>query len=94
MARWSYQTALDETVEAAKLIHGSCNQLMTCPVIPDGWDKNQTSITKKVGNLYDYLATYHVTEDGFYIYLYWGPGTGNIKGGIGKDLTSEVRSDR
>ena len=93
-ARSSYQTALNETVEAAKLIHGVCNQQMSCPIIPNGWQRNETSVTKKVGWIYNYLATYHVTEDGFYIYLYWGPDTGNyIRGGVGKELTSEVRSN-
>ena len=84
IAGWSYNIALEQASEAAKVIHTACNKNLNCPKNPKGWQVNKSRIQKNdLGNWLTYSASYYYKHKDFTIRVYQGPDLGDIiTGGV------------
>ncbi len=89
IAHWTYQMALDQTIDEAKKIQHHCNQYRGCPAAPAGWHSDRSRIRKTdLGIWLKYSASYHSDGESFSIRLYQGPDLGEvINGGVGVPFT-------
>ena len=83
-ANWTYQIALDQTVNEASSMHQQCNEELACPESPAGWQKERSGISKKkFGFWFKYIALYQYNKGSFSIRVYQGPDIGDtITGGV------------
>jgi len=81
----TYETALDEAVKAARMIHDQCNLHEVCPEKPDGWLQQGTRVYRHdLGAWFKYSATYAYDATRMEIRVYQGPDLGHvISGGVG-----------
>lgn len=78
IAQWSYNMALEQAIDEARLIHQLCNKELLCPENPKGWKEKKM----KVGFWLKYVAIYYPNADSFKIHVYQGPDLGDdITGG-------------
>lgn len=84
IANWSYEIALEQTINEARIIHDQCNENMTCPENPVGWQVDNSMLRKDdLGFWLKYTALYYYDKAGFNMRVYHGPDTGdNIAGGV------------
>lgn len=84
IAQWTYQIALEQAINAAKIIHQQCNEDKSCPEMPIGWDINGSTRNKNdLGVWLTYSASYSYNPEKFDIRVYQGPDLGNhISGGV------------
>ena len=89
-ANWTYQIALDQTVDEASSMHQQCNEDLTCPESPAGWQNDRSSVSRKdFGIWFKYIALYQYHKESFSIRVYQGPDIGDtITGGV--DLPFKV----
>ena len=89
IAHWTYQIALDQTIEEAKIIQQQCNRDGACPDNPAGWQGDASRIRKSdLGLWLKYTAFYYRNGDSFSIRLYQGPDLGDVlNGGVGFPFT-------
>ncbi len=73
VAGWSKSIALAQAVSVAESILEQCNNSSGCPDKPEGWHADGHWIMTKLGNRYQYHASYSPNENGFEISLYYGP---------------------
>jgi hypothetical protein len=91
VAHWTYNTAKDQAVEAAKIIHEECNKNLICPTHPDDWEVEDTRITRNdFGFWFKYVAFYTYDPVKLKIRLYRGPDIGmDITGGVNLPFISK-----
>lgn len=84
IANWSYQVALEQTINEARMIHDQCNKNLICPENPVGWQVDDAMIRKDdLGFWLKYTALYRYDKAGFNMRVYKGPDIGdNITGGV------------
>jgi len=84
IANWSYQIALEHTINEARIIHDQCNENLACPENPVGWQVDDSMIRKDdLGFWLKYTALYSYDKAGFNMRVYHGPDSGdNITGGV------------
>jgi hypothetical protein len=90
IAHWTYQIALDRTVDEVSSIHQQCNEELACPESPVGWQKDGSGVSRKdFGLWFKYIALYRYNKGSFSIRVYQGPDIGDtITGGV--DLPFKV----
>lgn len=86
IANWAYKIALVQAIDEARIIHQLCNEKMSCPDNPVGWQVDGTSIRKNdLGFWLKYIALYRYDEESFKIRVYKAPDLGNIiSGGVNR----------
>lgn len=91
ISQWSYKMALNQAIEAAKIIHEECNANLVCPENPKGWVNDDSRIMKQdLGLWLKYLASYYYDKNTFEIRVYQGPDLGDvITGGINSPFNVE-----
>ena len=89
IAQWSYKIALEDAVNAARIIQEECNQFSSCPNNPKGWDVDRSRISRNdLGIWFKYQANYQYKPNSFNIRVYQGPDIGdNITGGVNLPFT-------
>ncbi len=91
IADWTYEVALDHTIDEARAIHQQCNENLTCPENPTGWQTDGSLIRKSdLGFWLKYSASYSYKKGSFNIRVYRGPDLGdNISGGVDLPFKAE-----
>lgn len=90
IANWTYEIALEHTIEEARVIHQQCNENLACPENPAGWLTDGSRIRKgDLGFWLKYSASYFYNKESFNIRVYQGPDIGDVISG-GVDLPFEV----
>ncbi len=84
IAHWSYSIALKQVINEATRIHQYCNENLSCPLNPVGWEVDEDRIKKNdLGFWLKYSASYYYDKESFDIRVYQGPDMGDtISGGI------------
>ena len=84
ISQWTYNMALEEATNAARIIHESCNKNKVCPESPDGWEIDGSRRSRNdLGFWFKYIASYSYKPDSFTIHVYQGPDIGDdISGGV------------
>jgi hypothetical protein len=89
IGNWTYQHALEQTIDAARLIHQQCNRDATCPQDPAGWQRDGSILRRDdTGSWLSYIALYHYDSASFSIRVHQGPDLGDvISGGVNLPFT-------
>ena len=84
IAIWTYETALEQAIQAAEVLQKSCNENLVCPENPPDWIVSDGRISRSdLGIWFKYTASYTYRPEGFNIRVYHGPDVGHIiKGSI------------
>ena len=84
IARWTYQLALEDAINEAKIIQEQCQKQLICPSNPSGWTVDGLRIRKSdLGFWLKYQASYYYNPESFNIRVYQGPDMGDhITGGV------------
>lgn len=86
---WTYQHALEQAIDAARLIHQQCNRDAICPQHPAGWQRDGSMLRRDdLGSWLNYIALYRYDSASFSIRIHQGPDLGDvISGGVNLPFT-------
>lgn len=95
IAQWTYNIALEQAISSAEIIHKQCNENRQCPEHPDGWNVEDSRISRNnFGVWLKYSASYYYNEHDFNIRVYHGPDLGDhIIGGLDTQFRVEPYQD-
>jgi hypothetical protein len=96
IAHWTYNVALGQAINAAKIIHQQCNENSVCPVNPVDWKVDDLRIRRNdLGYWLTYSASYYYNKETFNIRVYKGSDSGDIiTGGVNIPLKVEPYVER